>query len=83
MDLLSMLMSARVCDVDGDVFGEVVNINISGGKLEIMVDVELDDGEYEEDDPDGGEEVDDEHELDKTEEVPKPVPLRAVAGGKK
>lgn len=51
MDLLSMLMNAKVCDMDGDVFGEVVNINLSGGKLEIMIDVELAD---EDEDPDDG-----------------------------
>lgn len=76
MDLLSMLMSARVCDVDGDVFGEVVNINISGGKLEIMIDVELD--RDEEDDPDDGAK-DDIPEDDASNVVQQ---LRAVAGGK-
>ena len=83
MDLLSMLMNAKIRNMDGDEIGDVIGIHIGGGKLIVTVDMELGDGEYEEDDPDGGEEVDDEHELDKTEEVPKPVPLRAVAGGKK
>ncbi len=81
MDLLSMLMNARIRDMDGDEIGEVIGIHIAMGKLCISVDMELDDGE-EEDDPDDGEEIDDEEELDNTEEVPKPVPLRAVAGGK-
>ena len=76
MELLSMLMSARVCDVDGDVFGEVVNINISGGRLEIMIDVELDDDEDE--DPDDGAK-DDIPEDDASNTVQR---LRAVAGGK-
>ena len=85
MDMLSMLMNARIKDMDGDEIGEVLGVHIVMGKLYITVDMELDDGE--EDDPDGGEEVDeddtdDEHELDNTEEVPKPIPLRAVAGGK-
>ena len=52
MDLLSMLMNAKVCDMDGDIFGEVVGVNLAGGKLEIMIDVELDDEEDE--DPDDG-----------------------------
>lgn len=77
MDLLSLLMSARVVDVDGDVFGEVVNINISGNKLEIMIDVELDDDE--EDDPDDGAK-DDIPEDDASNS--KVQQLRAVAGGK-
>ena len=51
MELLSMLMNAKVCDMDGDVFGEVVGVNFAGGKLEIMVDVEMDD---EGEDPDDG-----------------------------
>lgn len=65
----------------GAEMGEVVGVHIVMGKLYITVDTDLDDGE--EDDPDGGEEIDeDEHELDNTEEVPKPTPLRALAGGK-
>ena len=83
MDLLSMLMNAKIRDVDGDEIGDVIGVHIAGGKMIVTVDddLELEDG----DDPDGGEEVDedDEHELDNTEEVPKPTPLRAVAGGKK
>lgn len=85
MDLLSMLMNARVTHMDGDEIGEVVGINIAMGKLYIMVDTDPNDEEGDGDDPDGGEEIDedDEHELDKTGEVPKPVPLRAVVGEKK
>ncbi len=82
MELLSMLMNARITDMAGDEVGEVIAIHIAMGKLYISVDTMLDNGE--EDDPDGGEEIDedDERELDNTEEVPKPTPLRAVAGGK-
>lgn len=77
-----MLMNAKIKNMDGDEIGEVLGVHIAMGKLCITVDMELD--EEEEDDPDGGEEVDgDEEELDNTEEVPKPIPLRAVVGGKK
>lgn len=86
MDTLSLVSNAKIKDLDGDDIGEVVGIHYINGKLHITVDTELDfeDG----DDPDGGEEIDkddedDERELDNTEEVPKPMPLRAVAGGKK
>ena len=83
MDLLSMLMNAKIRNMGGDEIGDVMGVFIAGGRMIISVDdeTELEDGE--EDDPDGGEEVDDEHELDETKEVPKPIPFRAVIGGKK
>ena len=82
MDTLSLVSNAKIKDLDGDDIGEVVGIHYVNGKLHITVDTET--GFEDEDDPDGGEEVDeDERELDNTEEVPKPTPLRAVAGGKK
>lgn len=83
MDLLSMLMNAKIRDMDGDEIGDVIGIHIGGGKLVVTVDDEIELDEEDGDDPDGGEEIDDEHELDNIEEVPKPTPLRAVAGGKK
>ncbi len=84
MDLLTMLMNARIKDMDGDEIAEVIGIRIAMGKLYITVDMELDDGEYEEDDPNGGEEIDGDGEKkpDETEETPQPVQLRAVVGGK-
>ena len=51
MDLLSMLMNARITDMDGDEIGEVFGVHIAMGKLYITVDMELDD---EEEDPDDG-----------------------------
>lgn len=54
MDLLSMLMNAKVKDVQGEDVGEVFGVHIAGGRLVVTVDVEV---EYEED-PDGGEEED-------------------------
>jgi hypothetical protein len=83
MDLLSMLMNAKIRNMDGDEIGDVIGIHIGGGKLVVTVDDEIELDEEDGDDPDGGEEIEDEDELDNTEEVPKPVPLRAVAGGKK
>ena len=83
MDLLSMLMNAKIRDMDGGEIGDVIGIHIGGGKLVVTVDDEIE-FEEDEDDPDGGEEIDgDGEELDDVEEVPKPTPLRAVAGGKK
>lgn len=51
MDWMSLLMNARVRDMDGDEFGEVIGFHFYGGKLSITIDVELDD---EEEDPDDG-----------------------------
>ncbi len=82
MDVLSMLVNAKIKDMDGDDIGEVVAVHYAGGKLYLSVDTDFE-SEGEGDDPDGGEEVEeDERELDNTEEVPKLTPLRAVAGGK-
>ena len=81
MDIMSMLASAQVTDMDGNELGDVVAIHIVGGKLLLTIDFDIED--FEVDDPDGGQEVDDdedEHELDNTEEVPRPIPLRAVGG---
>lgn len=49
MDLLSMLMNARVQDLDGIEVSEVISVHLTGGKLYITIDVE---GEHE--DPDDG-----------------------------
>lgn len=71
MDLLSMLQNAKIRDIDGFEIGIVVAVHITGGKLTLVVDPELDD----EIDPDGGEEEDaPEGEL---------VTLKALSGGKK
>ncbi len=84
MDIMSMLQNAKVRDMEGLELGEVFGVSIVGGKMMITIDIEITSGF--EDDPDGGEEVDvdrdDDKELDNTEEIPKPTPLRAVAGGK-
>ncbi len=78
MDLLSLLIQARVCDIDGALIGEVLEINITAGKLEIMIDAEADDDEDEEDPDDGSKEEIPEDDASKAA-TPK---LRAVAGGK-
>ncbi len=81
MDMLSMLMNARIKDMDGDDIGEVFGVHIVGGKLYVTMDTGFENEE--EEDPDGGEEIDEgERELDNTEEVPKPLPLRVMAGGR-
>ncbi len=53
MDLLSMLMNAKIRDMDGDEIGEVIEVQICGGKLEIMMDLISVDLEDEEDPDDG------------------------------
>ncbi len=70
MDLLSMLQNAKIRDIDGFELGTVVAVHITGGKLTLVVDPEIDD----EIDPDGGEE----------EDIPagELVRLKAMAGGK-
>jgi len=50
MDLLSMLMNAKVRDVSGYEVGEVIAIHLAMGKLCVTVDIELDN-----EDPDDGE----------------------------
>lgn len=48
-----MLMNAKIRDMDGDEIGEVIEVQICGGKLEIMMDlITLEDDEDE--DPDDG-----------------------------
>jgi hypothetical protein len=76
MDLLSMLMNARIRDMDGDEIGEVLGVHIAMGKLYITVDMELDDGD---EDPDDGEK-EDIPEDDASNIVEK---IHAIAGGKK
>lgn len=78
MDLLSLLMNARVCDLDGALIAEVVEVNITAGKMELMIDVEADDDEDDEDPDDGSKEDIPEDDASKAE----PTKLRAVAGGK-
>lgn len=70
MDLLSMLQNAKIRDIDGFEIGIVVAVHITGGKLTLVVDPELD-----EIDPDGGDE----------EDVPEGelVSLKAVVGEKR
>lgn len=87
MDIMSMLMNARVMDEDGDEIGEVVGISIIGGKMMLSTNVDFElDFDYDEDDPDGGEEVDEddeenEEELDPKKETGDIVPLRVAAVG--
>ena len=80
MDILSMLQNAKVRDMDGDEIAEVFGVSIIGGKMMITIDI-IGELEYEEDDPDGGEEidVDDEADIDPNKEIPVPQPLRMVA----
>ena len=51
MDLLSMLMNAKIRDMDGDEVAEVVGVHLVQGKLSITIDMELED---EGEDPDDG-----------------------------
>jgi len=55
MDMLSMLMNAKIKDVDGNEVGDVFGVHITGGKMFVTVDIDTDD---EEEDPDGGERKD-------------------------
>jgi len=84
MDIMSLLMNAKILDEDGDEVGEVVGFTIRGGKMLLSTDIDLD-LLYDEDDPDGGEEIDtdddDEGELDPTKETGNISPLRAVVNG--
>ncbi len=53
MELLSMLMNAKIRDMDGDEIGEVLGVHFSAGRLSLTVDfegIELDEDE----DPDDG-----------------------------
>lgn len=78
MDLLSMLQNARIRDMEGDEIGEVTEIRIYGGRLEIMMDLITLEADDEEDPDDGSKEDIPEDDASK---VASPK-LRAVAGGK-
>lgn len=52
-DLLSMLMNAKIRDMDGDVIAEVLGVHFSAGKLSLTVDIEGYD-EDEDEEPDDG-----------------------------
>lgn len=49
MDMLSMLMNARVMNLDGDEVGEVIGVHFAMGKMSITTDIES----SEDEDPDG------------------------------
>jgi hypothetical protein len=52
MELLSMLMNAKIRDMDGDEIGEVLGVHFSAGRLSLTVDIE---GiNLEDEDPDDG-----------------------------
>ena len=53
MDLLSMLMNAKVRTVDGSDLGEVIGVHFALGRMTITIDLELED-----EDPDDGEKED-------------------------
>lgn len=74
MDLLSMLMNAKVRAMDGDEVGEVIGVHLAMGKLSITIDIELDDIE----DPDDGAKEDIPDDDASKQEFPK-----IVAMGKK
>ncbi len=57
MELLSMIMHARVQDLEGTEIAGVTAVTFSGGKMILTVDILTDLDEFEDDDPDGGEEV--------------------------
>ncbi len=84
MELLSMIQNAKVQDLDGVEVAEVTAVTFVGGKMVITIDIETD-LDFDEDDPDGGEEVDEDGE-EEEEEVYEPnkekvtVPLRMVVG---
>lgn len=50
MDLLSMLMNAKIRNMDGDELGDVIGVHIAGGKMNITLDI---DGVEDEDPEDG------------------------------
>ncbi len=54
-DLLAMLLTARIHDKDGEPIAEVLGVSIVGGRMGIIIDLEL---EIEEDDDPDGEEAD-------------------------
>ncbi len=71
MDLLSLLTTAQVRTLDGEIVGEVFGVHITGGKLYLTVDV---DESYE--DPDDG--AKDEIPDDDASVAPQVTPLHAV-----
>ncbi len=82
MDIMSMLMNARIIDEDGDEIGEVVGCTINGAKMILATDIAIDmDIEFTEDDPDGGEEVDEDDIKDEEGEKKQPAIVKLVAGG--
>ena len=79
MDLLSMLMNAKIRDMDGDNLGDVIGVHIAGGKLWVSVDIEG----IEVEDPDDGEKDDiPEDDASKMEFHPKLVAMSKGAGKK-
>lgn len=80
MDLLSMLMNAKVRDMDGDEIGDVIGVHIAGGKLSVTIDIE---GIEVEDPDDGAKDNIPEDDASKTE-FPKLVAMgKAVKRNKK
>lgn len=81
MDLLSMVLNARLLDMEGNEVGEVIGIHIAMGKLFLSVDLELADEDHG-GGPDGGEEV---PEFNFTPEDNKGTiteKIHAISGGK-
>lgn len=50
MDVLSMLMNARITDTDGAEIGEVIGVHIAMGKMWVSIDMELDEEDGDPDD---------------------------------
>ena len=75
MDLLNMLMTAKVLDTDGAEIGDVLAIRIMNGHLVITVLTE----EEDEGDDDGGEEVTPEESVGLT--LVQPIKQAAKGGG--
>ncbi len=57
MEMLSMIMNAKVQDLEGTEIAGVTAVTFSGGKMILTVDILTELDEFEDDDPDGGEEV--------------------------
>ena len=77
MDLLSMIMNAKLKDMDGNDVGEVIGLHIAMGKAYITVDPNME----EDDDPDDGEKEDipEENSVHQLE-FPKCVTVSKTAG---
>ena len=54
-DLLSMLMNAKIRDMDGDEIGEVLGVHFAAGRLSLTVDFEGTELDEDEDPDDGAE----------------------------